>query len=98
MAAVPKGRKPSQAWYLYLLECADGSLYTGITVDVAKRYVAHAAGKGGRYTRSHPPRRIVAVIEFADRSAASIAEYEVKKLSTAAKRDLCARHPPKLPN
>lgn len=86
----------AKAWYLYLLECADGSLYTGITVDVAKRYGAHAAGKGGRYTRSHPPRRIVAVIEFADRSAASVAEYEVKKLSTAAKRELCSRHPPKL--
>ena len=87
----------ARAWYLYLLECADGSLYTGITVDVAKRFAAHVAGKGGRYTRSHPPRRIVAVIEFADRSTASIGEYEVKKLSTASKRALCKRHPPTLP-
>jgi putative endonuclease len=87
----------ARVWYLYLLECVDGSLYTGITVDVAKRFAAHASGKGGRYTRSHPPRRIVAVIEFADRSAASIAECEVKKLNTAAKRALCDRHPPTIP-
>ena len=84
----------AKPWYLYLIECQDGSLYTGITVDVAGRFVKHAAGKGGRYTRSHPPKRVAAVIEYGDRSAASIAEYAVKQLTLAGKRELCRRHPP----
>ena len=40
---------PAKFWYLYLIECLDGSIYTGITVDVAARYAAHLAGKGARY-------------------------------------------------
>lgn len=83
----------AKGWYLYLIECADGSLYTGIAVDVARRYAMHAAGKGGHYTRSHPPKRLAAIIEYADRSAASKAEYQVKQLTTAGKRDLCRRYP-----
>ncbi|OFZ97503.1 MAG: nuclease [Betaproteobacteria bacterium RIFCSPLOWO2_02_FULL_62_17] len=73
-------------WYLYLLECADGSIYTGITVDVARRYAAHVSGRGARYTRSHPPKRLLASFEYADRSAASKAEYAAKQLSASAKR------------
>ena len=55
------------AWFVYLIECRDGSIYTGIAVDVAARYAAHLSGKGARYTRSHPPRRLIAAIEYADR-------------------------------
>jgi putative endonuclease len=73
-------------WFLYLIECQDGSIYTGITVNVASRYAAHEAGKGARYTRSHPPRCLLAVLEYADRSAASKAEYAMKKLTAAEKR------------
>ena len=73
-------------WYLYLLECTDGSIYTGITVDVARRYAAHAAGRGARYTRSHPPLRLLASFEHADRSSASKAEYAMKQLSVSEKR------------
>lgn len=73
-------------WYLYLLECTDGSIYTGITVDVAARYVAHASGKGAKYTRSHPPVRLLAVIPYPDRSGALKAEYAMKQLSPAEKR------------
>lgn len=76
-------------WFLYLLECRDGSIYTGIAVDVAARYAAHEKGRGARYTRSHPPRRLLAVIEYADRSAASKAEYAMKRLSAAEKRGFC---------
>ncbi len=79
------------AWYLYLLECTDGSIYTGITVDVAARYAAHVAGKGARYTRSHPPARLLASVAYADRSAASKAEYAMKQLSAAAKRAAAAK-------
>lgn len=74
------------AWYLYLIECRDGSIYTGIAVDVAARYAAHASGKGARYTRSHPPKRLLASVEYPDRSSALKAEYEVKMLSADAKR------------
>ena len=82
-----------KVWYLYLLECSDGSIYTGITVDVAKRYAAHLAGKGARYTRSHPPRRLLASFVHADRSSASKAEYAIKRLPAAAKRALANRAP-----
>lgn len=80
------------AWFVYLIECRDGSLYTGITVDVTKRYAAHAAGKGARYTRSHPPQRLAAIIQYPDRSSAARAEYAIKQLTPAEKRQLCHRH------
>ncbi len=76
----------AKPWFLYLIECRDGSIYTGITVNVAARYAAHAGGKGARYMRSHPPARLLAVIEYADRSRASQAEHEVKTLSASEKR------------
>ena len=75
----------AKPWFLYLIECQDGSIYTGITVNVAVRYAAHASGKGARYTRSHPPRRLLTVIEYAGRSAASKAELAVKKLTASEK-------------
>jgi putative endonuclease len=79
------------AWFLYLIECCDGSIYTGIAVDVAARYAAHAGGKGARYTRSHPPRRLLAVVPQADRSTASRAEHAMKRLSRTDKRRFCLR-------
>ena len=80
--------KPTRAgaWTLYLIECRDGSIYTGITIDVAARYAAHTAGKGARYTRAHPPARLLACIEYPDHSSALKAEYRIKQLSAAAKR------------
>ncbi len=80
------------AWFLYLIECRDGSIYTGITTDVAARYAVHASGKGARYTRAHPPARLLAVVEYADRSAAAKAEYAMKCLSATEKRTFCARY------
>ncbi|MDP1697598.1 MAG: GIY-YIG nuclease family protein [Xanthomonadaceae bacterium] len=82
------------AWFVYLLQCRDGSLYTGITVDVQRRFAQHAAGKGARYTRAHPPQRIVAVIEHPNRSSATRAEAVIKRLNIEQKRALCAAHPP----
>jgi putative endonuclease len=84
----------ARAWYVYLIECLDGSLYTGVAVDVDRRYALHVAGKGARYTRAHPPRRLAAVIGHADRSSAQKDEYRIKQLAVAAKRELCRRHPP----
>lgn len=74
-------------WFLYLIECTDCSIYTGITVDVPARFAAHQSGKGARYTRSHPPVRLLASIAYPDHSSAAKAEYQVKRLSASAKRD-----------
>jgi putative endonuclease len=79
-------------WHLYLIECADGSIYTGITVNVDARYAAHVSGKGARYTRSHPPLRLLATIEYANRSEAAKAEHATKRLSASEKRTFCRCH------
>lgn len=76
-------------WYVYLIECVDGSVYTGIAIDVDRRYAQHLAGKGARYTRSRPPARLLARFEYPDRGAASRAEYAIKQLTPARKRALC---------
>ena len=78
------------AWFLYLLECSDGSVYTGIAVDVQARFDKHVSGEGARYTRSRKPVRVLASFELADRSSASRAEYWVKRLSPVDKRALAA--------
>lgn len=77
------------AWFVYVIECRDGSLYTGITVDVARRYDQHVAGKGAKYTRSRPPVRLLASMAFEDRSSALKAEYALKQLSVPQKRAWC---------
>lgn len=77
---------PGRLWYLYVLHCQGGSLYTGITTDVAKRYAAHAAGKGARYTRSFPPLGIALVLQFDGKGDALAAEHAVKAMSAAQKR------------
>lgn len=78
-------------WFVYLIECRDGSIYTGIAVDVARRYAQHAAGKGARYTRSHPPARLLGAFAQADRSTALKAEHAIRQLPPEAKRALCAQ-------
>ena len=77
-------------WFLYLIECSDGSIYTGIAVDVEARYAAHRDGTGARYTRSHPPTRLLAFEAHPDRSSAAKAEYRVKQLTAADKRRYAA--------
>ena len=79
-----------KVWFLYLIECADGSIYTGITVDVAARYAAHRDGTGARYMRSHAPARLLGFEEHRDRSAASQAEYRVKQMTAGEKREFAA--------
>lgn len=76
----------SRPWFLYLLECRNGSIYTGITVDVAARFAAHAAGRGARYTRANPPVRILAVEACDDHAAALRRECEIKRWSAVKKR------------
>lgn len=77
-------------WFLYLIECADGSIYTGIATDVTARFEKHSSGKGARYTRSRKPLAVLASFELAGRAEASRAEYWVKRLSAMEKRALVA--------
>lgn len=80
----------SQPWYLYLLECQNGRLYSGITTDLAARFDKHQRGKGGMFTRLNAPRRIVAATVFENRAEASKAEYRMKQLSVAEKLRVAA--------
>ena len=65
---------------VYLLRCADGSLYTGWTNDLPKRLAAHAAGTASRYTRSRLPVELAVALPQADRSAAMREEARIKRL------------------
>lgn len=67
-------------WFLYLLECKNGTYYAGITKNITARYEAHLSGKGARYTRANPPVKILATKPYADRSSASVAEAQLKNL------------------
>ena len=77
---------PSSPWYLYLIECEDGALYTGIALDPAARFAQHRAGKGAKYTRANRPVRLIGVIPYPDRSMATRAELAFKRLKAAEKR------------
>ena len=76
------------AWYVYMLRCGDGTLYTGMTDNVKKRFAAHCAGKGAKYTRGRGPLELVYTEAVSDKSAALRREYEIKKLSRQGKLDL----------
>ena len=75
-------------WSVYILECADGTFYTGISNDVDKRIAAHEAGTGAKYTRGRGPFTLRYCEDCADRAAASRREMEIKSLSRDAKETL----------
>ena len=77
--------------YVYLLRCADDSLYCGWTTDIQRRLAAHRAGTASRYTRSRSPIKLAAVVPVADRSAALREEARIKRLPRAAKLQLIDR-------
>jgi putative endonuclease len=85
-AASPSPDEP--LWFLYILECSDGSLYTGITTDLSRRTQRHNEGKGARYTRTRRPVKLVYYETCENRSAALIREAAVKALAPRKKRDL----------
>jgi putative endonuclease len=74
--------------YVYLLRCADDSIYCGWTTDIERRLAAHRSGAASRYTRSRRPVELGAVISVADRSAALREEARIKRLPRAAKLQL----------
>jgi putative endonuclease len=77
-------------WWLYVLECRGGILYTGIAKDVDARFRAHVEGTGARFTRMNPPLRILGRAAVATRGEALRAEYAFKQASRAAKLRWCA--------
>ena len=78
------------SWGCYLLECADGTLYAGITNDPERRLASHNQGTAAKYTRSRRPVRLIYWEPQPDRSAASRREAQIKKLERAAKLVLVA--------
>jgi len=76
--------------FVYMVECADGSYYTGWTNDVEARVAAHNKGEGARYTRARLPVRVIHVEEMADKQEAQSREYRIKKLSRLQKERLVA--------
>ena len=83
----------AQRWYVYMLACRGGSLYTGVAVDVVARYAMHAAGAGAAYTRANPPRGILAARRCADRGAAQKLEHALKQLERPDKLAWARRNP-----
>ncbi|WP_241963755.1 GIY-YIG nuclease family protein [Gordonibacter sp. 28C] len=89
-SAEPNSDEPP-AYFVYVLACADGTLYTGYTNDVEQRVRTHNAGKGAKYTRGRTPVKVVAQARFATKHEAMSAEFRFKRLSRGAKDDLLAR-------
>lgn len=71
-----------EPYYVYILRCRDGSLYTGITNDVAHRLRLHQSGKGAKYTRAHPPEEVAAVWRCGGKAEAARLEYAIKATLT----------------
>ena len=83
--------RAAKRWYVYLVVCRNGALYTGIARDVAARLAQHAAGTGARYTRANPPRQLLARFRCANQSEASRLEAAIKRLRAPDKRRLAGR-------
>ena len=73
------------SWFVYILRCADGTLYTGSTTDVEKRLAVHNSGSGAKYTRARRPCTLAYCEEAADRRAALRREAAIKKLTRTEK-------------
>lgn len=82
------GKKRAEKWFLYMLKCADATLYTGIAKDIDNRFKVHSSGKGARYTRARLPVEIVYRETCKSRTDALVREFKVKKLGPKRKRAL----------
>ena len=83
-------------WVVYILECGDGSLYTGITDRLQYRLAAHRAGKGAKYTKGRGPFKLRYLEDCSDHSAALKREAAIKKLDRGQKLELCRSAPKSL--
>ena len=79
------------SFYCYIVECADGTYYTGWTVDPEKRVAVHNKGRGARYTRMRGPVKLVYLEEVPDKKSAMKRELAIKKLSRSGKMKLVLR-------
>ena len=77
-------------WHVYIIECNDGSFYTGITSDLDKRITAHNGGHGAKYTKSRRPVHLRYIEPASDRGQASQREHAIKSLRKSAKLELIA--------
>ena len=82
------------SWTLYILQCADNTLYTGITNDLPARISAHETGQGAKYTRGRSPLKLLYQESYENRSEATKRERAVKALSRAEKLKLICTPPP----
>lgn len=78
--------------YTYIVECSDGTLYTGWTTSLEKRVKAHNSGKGAKYTRSRGPVKLVYFETFETKQEAMHREWEIKQMTREEKKKLCSRH------
>jgi len=85
--------KKPEPWFVYIIECRDHTLYTGISNNVKRRYANHCAGRGARYTRSHPPLALRYIEKCKDRKTAMKREIAVKRLSRIKKLALIEASP-----
>lgn len=90
-ASTPPEPAAQQTWFVYLLLCRNGRLYTGVTVDLAARFELHRSGKGAMFTRINKPERMLAATPCEGRSAALKLEARIKRLAAPEKRALAAR-------
>ena len=81
----------SGQWFVYMIEATDGSLYTGITTDIERRWQQHASGRGARYFRGRKPHRLKLLQGDYDRKSASRQEAAIKKLDRGQKLQLIAQ-------
>jgi putative endonuclease len=87
-ATAPAPEVAPDFWYVYLVRCADGSLYTGVARNVRTRVAAHNAGRGARYTRARGPVRLEKTRRCSSQGQALSLEYAVKQLSRVQKERL----------
>lgn len=83
----------SQPWFVYIIETENSHLYTGITTDVQKRFLAHQNGKGAKFFRIHKPKKVVYIAQFDAKEPALQREIQIKKLSVNEKRNLIQNSP-----
>ena len=82
------GRPPAAAWHVYIIRCADNSLYTGITTDLERRLREHRGGKGAKYAKGRTPLRLVWRAGAKDRACAARLEHAIKRLGKPGKERL----------
>jgi putative endonuclease len=83
--------RAAKRWYVYLILCRNGTIYTGVARNVVARYAQHVAGTGARYTRANPPLRLLLKLACLNQSEASRMEAAIKKLAATNKRKLVGK-------